>query len=219
MRTLARIPIPRLPVALGAFLVAGVGLTAAAAPAFAAQDPVLTPEQQSTLQAQVDAYQACLEGQGVTLPERPAGGEKPEITDEQRSAMRAARDTCADQRPDRPDLSEEQRATLQAQSEEYRACTSEELSAAGITKPERPAEGSTTGERPARPVLTDEQKAAFEAARTACEDLRPNLGVDGLGPMGRGPGGPGGPGGRGFGGPDGRGGSGSSTAETTSAVI
>ena len=193
---------PRTLAIAGLSLVAGLGVMATAAPAFAAQDPILTEEQQRTLQAQVDAYEACLEGQGVTLPEKPADATLPEITDEQREAMHAAREACAEQRPDRPELSEEQQATLQAQREEHRACMEEQLSAAGITKPEKPAEGSTgqsgqTGERPQRPQLTDEQKAAVQAAHDACEDSEPNLGVEGIGPMGRGgPGGHGGPGGR-----------------------
>ncbi len=193
---------PRSLAVAGVALVAGLGVTAVAVPALAAQDPVLTPDQQSTLQTQVDAYQACLTEQGVTLPEKSADGTKPELTDEQKAAMKAARDACESQRPSRPTLTDEQQAQLKAQHDEYRACMDTQLSAAGITKPEKPAEGTQptqdqTGQRPARPQLTDEQKAAFEAARTACADLQPNLGVDGLGPMG----GPGGHGPGGFAGP------------------
>jgi hypothetical protein len=195
----------------GVALVAGLGVTALAVPALAAQDPVLTPDQQSTLQTQFDAHKACLEQQGVTLPTKPADGTKPELTDEQKAAMKAAHDACESSEPTRPTLTDEQQATLKAQSNEYRSCMDEQLSAAGITKPEKPADGTQaappadgqTGQRPARPQLTDEQKAAFDAARTACADLQPNLGVDGLGPMG-GPGGPGGHGPGGFGGPGGR---------------
>lgn len=220
---------PRSLAVAGVALVAGLGVAALAVPALAAQDPVLAPDQQSTLQAQVDAYQACLTEQGVTLPEKPADGTRPELTDEQRTAMEAAREACESQRPSRPELTDEQQAELKAQHDEHRACMSEQLSAAGITKPEKPAEGTQpsqdpNGQRPARPQLTDEQKAAFEAARTACADLQPNLGVDGLGPMG-GPGGHGhgmgGPGGRmGPGGPGSSSGSGSSGSSqaTTSAV-
>lgn len=199
---------PRTLAVAGAALVAGLGVGASAMPAFAAQDPVLTEEQASRLQSQVDAYEACLEQQGVTLPEKPADGSRPELTDEQRSAMRAAREACESSRPTRPELSEEQQAELQAQVQEHRECMEAQLSAAGITKPEKPAEGTqpTEGQRPPRPQLTDEQKAAFAAARTACEDVEPNLGVEGIGPMGgRGHGGPGGPGGHGGpGGPGGR---------------
>lgn len=214
---------PRTMLVAGAALVAGLGVGAAVVPAMAAQDPVLTPEQQTTLQSQVDGFKSCLQQQGVTLPEKPADGSRPQLTDEQKTAMRAAGEACAAQRPGRPELSTEQQATLQAQVQEYRTCMETELSAAGITRPEKPAEGtqaapSQDGTRPERPQLTDEQKAAFEAARTACEDVRPNLGVEGIGPMGgRGPGGPGGMGGNG-GRPGGPSGSGSSTQGTTTAV-
>ena len=103
---------PRSLAVAGVALAAGLGVGAVALPAFAAQDPVLTEDQQSTLQAQIDAYQSCLESQGVTLPEKPADGTRPEITDEQRDAMRAAREACQDQRPERPQLTDEQRAEL-----------------------------------------------------------------------------------------------------------
>lgn len=193
---------PRTLLVAGTALVAGLAVGAAIVPAVAAQDPVLTPEQQATLRQQVDAYKACLQEQGVTLPEKPADGSRPELTDEERAALRAAlraaHEACASVRPSRPELSEEQRATLRTQVEQHRECLRGQLRASGVTlpeKPERPADGS----RPPRPQLTDEQRAAIEAARAACEDLRPNLGVEGLGPFGgRGPG-------RGFGGPGGPG--------------
>ena len=194
---------PRSLAVAGLALAAGLGVVATAAPAFAAQDPILTEEQQSTLQAQVDAYKACLEQQGVTLPEKSADGTKPELTEEQRQAMRAAHEACEDQEPQRPELSDAQQTALKAQQDEYRACMDEQLSAAGITRPEKPAAGaqpsgdqaqgpSSQGQRPERPQPSDEQKAAMEAARDACADLEPNLGVDGIGPMGGGHGGPGG---------------------------
>lgn len=213
---------PRTLAVAGVALVTGIGVGAAVVPAMAAQDPVLTPDQQSTLQTQVDAYRTCLESNGVTLPEKSADGTRPDLTDAQREAMRTAREACEDQRPQRPELSDEQRAALQSQMEEHRACMDEQLSAAGITKPEKPADGSgqsgQPGQRPARPELTDEQKAAFESARTACADLEPNLGVDGLGRMGHG--GPGGVGGPGRGGPGGqRGQDGSGSNPTTSAAV
>ncbi|MFA5884342.1 MAG: hypothetical protein WDA60_10865, partial [Acidimicrobiia bacterium] len=204
---------PRTVMVAGVALVAGLGVGAAVVPALAAQEPVLSQEQQSQLQSQVDAYKACLEQQGVTLPEKPADGSKPELTDEQKAAMKAAHDACESQRPSRPELTDEQKATLQAQVQEHRSCMETQLGAAGITMPQKPVDGTQTappadGQRPQRPQLTDEQKAAFEAARTACADVAPNLGVEGIGPMGHGHGGPGGmggPGGR-FGGPGGRGG-------------
>jgi hypothetical protein len=184
----------------GTTLVAGLAVVAGVVPALAAQEPVLTDEQQESLQSEIDAYRACIRQQGVTLPDKPADGSRPELSDEQRAALRAAHEACADQRPSRPELSDEQRAQLQAQAAEHRECMEAELSAAGITRPERPTPGErpADGQRPARPELTDEQKAAFQAAHAACEDLRPNLGVEGLPMFGhghRGPGGPGGPGG------------------------
>ena len=177
----------------GAALVVGLGVGAAVVPALAAQDPVLTPEQQSTLQQQRDAFHACLEQQGVTLPGKPADGSRPELSDEQKAALRAAFDACESQRPSKPALSDEQKAQLRSQFEQYRAC----LEAQGLTRPERPAP-SADGTPPQRPQISDEQRAQIEAARTACADLAPNLGV-GDGPFG-GPGRPGGFG-HGFGGP------------------
>jgi cell division protein FtsN len=203
---------PRTLVVSGAALVVGLGVGAAVVPALAAQDPVLTPDQQSTLQQQSDAYKACLEQQGVAFPAKPADGSRPALSDEQRAALRAAHEACEGQRPSRPELSDEQQAQLQAQMEQYRAC----LEAQGVTRPERPAPNAD-GTRPERPQISDEQKAQTEAARTACVDVAPNLGVTGIGPFGgRGPGGPGGPG-HGFGGRGGPMGQapGGSTGQTT----
>jgi hypothetical protein len=208
---------PRTFAIASAALVAGLLVGAAVVPAVAAQDPVLTPEQQSTLQSQIDAHKACLQQQGVTLPEKSADGSRPELTDDERQAIRAALEACASTRPTKPELSDEQRAQLQAQMDEHRECIAAELSAAGISLPEKPAPGteSADGRRLHRPALTDEQKAAFEAARSACEDLRPNLGVEGIGPFGHGfgPRGHHGPGR--FGGP---GGASTATQATTTAV-
>lgn len=188
---------PRTLLVSGAALVVGLGVGAAVVPALAAQDPVLTPDQQSTLSQQSDAYKACLEQQGVTRPEKPADGTRPEISDGQRAAMRAAHEACASVRPTRPVLSEEQQATLKAQMEEFKSC----LNAQGVTLPERPAAGTPPqdGTRPARPEISDEQRAQMKAAAEACADVAPNLGggpgVGGPG-FGHGPGGPGrGPGG------------------------
>ena len=189
---------PRTLILSGALVASALGI--GAAPALAAPSPVLTPDQIATFETQQAAHRACLEGQGVTLPERPTDptAPRPALTDEQQAAMRAAREACADSRPDRPELTAEQQATLAAQVAEHRVCMQEHLAASGITRPEpgtRPADGTA---RPQRPQLTDTQKAAFDAARTACSDLEPNLGVD-LPHGGRG--GPGGPGGHRPGGP------------------
>ena len=184
---------PRTLLVSGAALVVGLGVGAAVVPALAAQDPVLTPDQQSTLQQQSDAFKACLEQRGVTLPAKPADGSRPQLSDEQKAALRAAHEACESSRPTRPELSDEQKAKLQSQMEQYRAC----LEAQGLTRPERPAP-SADGTPPPRPQITDEQKAQMEAARTACADVAPNLGVAGVGPFG----GPGGAG-HGFGGPGG----------------
>jgi hypothetical protein len=189
---------PRTLLVSGAALVVGLGVGAAVVPALAAQDPVLTPDQQSTLQQQSDAFKACLEQQGVTLPAKPADGTRPQLSDEQKQAMRAAFEACSSLRPARPQLSDEQKAQLQAQMQQYRAC----LETQGLTLPERPAP-SADGTPPPRPQIgerriSDEQRAQIEAARTACADLQPNLGGTGIGPFG---GGPGGPGGFGHGGP------------------
>src|SRR5262249_27277424 len=159
------------------------------------QAPVRSAEQEPTLQQQRDAFKACLEQQGVSLPAKPTDGSRPAPSDEEKAAMRAALEACASQRPTRPALSDEQKAQLQSQFQQYRAC----LEAQGLTMPERPAP-STDGTPPPRPQITDEMKAKIEAARAACADVAPNLGV-GDGALG-GPGRPGDFGPR-FGGPGG----------------
>jgi hypothetical protein len=102
-----------------------------------------------------DEQRACIEGQGVDLPDPPAEGEEPaertRPTEEQRAAFKAAAEACGIELPARrhhrgPRLTEEQRACLQEQ---------------GVEKPAK----DENGER-VRP--TDEQRAAFEAAAEAC---------------------------------------------------
>ena len=91
---------PRTLLVSGAALVVGLGVGAAVVPALAAQDPVLTPDQQSTLQQQSDAYKACLEQQGVTLPAKPTDGTRPELSDEQKAALRAGVEACREPAPE-----------------------------------------------------------------------------------------------------------------------
>ena len=129
----------------------------------------------------------------MTLPEKSADGTRPEITDEQKTAMPAAREACDSLRPTRPELSEEQQATLKAQMEEFKRVPGTRC-AAGVTMPERPAAGTPpqdgTGQRPARPQITEEQKAAMKAARTRAPTSHRTLGRRAGGPGGHGPGGP-----------------------------
>jgi len=101
-----------------------------------------------------DEQRACIEGQGVDLPDPPAEGEEPaertRPTEEQREAFKAAAEACGIELPARrhhgPKLTDEQRACLQEQ---------------GVEKPAK----DENGER-VRP--TEEQRAAFEAAAEAC---------------------------------------------------
>ena len=44
--------------------------------------------------ALTDAQRQCLAEQGVTLPTRPADGTRPQLTEEQRAALRAAAEAC-----------------------------------------------------------------------------------------------------------------------------
>jgi hypothetical protein len=102
--------------------------------------------------ALTDAQRQCLSDQGVTLPARPADGSRPELTPEQRHALRQARVACglpAMGRPGRgqgPPLTDAQRQCLSDQ---------------GVTLPARPADGS-------RPELTPEQRDALRQAAEAC---------------------------------------------------
>ena len=44
--------------------------------------------------ALTDAQKQCLADQGVTRPEKPADGSRPQLTQEQRDALRQAREAC-----------------------------------------------------------------------------------------------------------------------------
>ena len=99
-----------------------------------------------------DEQRACIEGQGVDLPDPPAEGEEPaehvRPTEEQRAAFKAAAEACGIELPRHrgPKLTDEQKACLEQQ---------------GVQKPAK----DESGER-VRP--TEEQRAAFEAAAEAC---------------------------------------------------
>jgi predicted DNA binding protein len=113
---------------------------------------------------EIAAARACLEENGVELP---ADGERPdrdEITDEQREAFQAAREACADVLPERgPRGHHGPRPDLDSEEfQAFRACLEEN----GV---EAPADG----ERPDRDEITDEQREAFQAAREACAEELP----------------------------------------------
>jgi hypothetical protein len=103
--------------------------------------------------ALTDAQRQCLSEQGVTLPTRPADGTRPpQLTEEQRAALRAAAATCGLPTPPPG------RGPRPALTDAQRQCLSEQ----GVTLPIRPADGT----RP--PQLTEEQRAALRAAAEAC---------------------------------------------------
>jgi hypothetical protein len=103
-----------------------------------------------TARALTEAQRQCLAGQGVTRPARPADGSRPELTQEQRDALRRAAEACGlpmgPRRGLRPPLTDAQRQCLAEQ---------------GVTLPARPVDGS-------RPDLTGEQRAALRRAAAAC---------------------------------------------------
>ena len=102
--------------------------------------------------ALTDAQRQCLSDQGVTLPARPADGSRPELTQEQRDALRQARIACG-----LPTLGHPGLGLRPALTDAQRQCLSDQ----GVTLPARPADGS-------RPELTQEQRDALHAAAEAC---------------------------------------------------
>lgn len=112
--------------------------------------------------APIDELRACMEDQGVTLPERGAGrawgGDADPLSEDERDALRAAAEECGLPAPGafgRPPGvhargSEEDRA---ARHEAMAQCVEEQ----GSTLPARPDEPGD-----ARPELSDEQRAALE---------------------------------------------------------
>jgi hypothetical protein len=97
-----------------------------------------------------DAQKQCLADQGVTVPEKPADGSRPQLSQEQRDARKAAAQACGlparGPRGGRPALTDAQKQCLADQ---------------GVTVPEKPADGS-------RPQRSQEQKDAMKAAAQAC---------------------------------------------------
>ena len=217
-------------------VVLALGLAATVVSAQAGGDDADSADEGVVDEETFGAYRDCLAENGI---EAPADGERPnrdEITDEQREAFQAAREACADvhpfaeqiaaareclaengvelpedgERPNRDEITDEQRETFEAARE---ACAdvlperrghhgprpdfdSEEFEAFRECLAENGVELPEDGERPNRDEITDEQRETFQAAREACADVLP----DGAG-FGHGPGGHGGP--RGFGGPPG----------------
>ena len=100
--------------------------------------------------ALTDAQRQCLAEQGVAAPARPADGSRPQLTQEQRDALRRAAEVCGlavgPRRGLRPALTDAQRQCLVEQ---------------GVTVPTRPADGL-------RPELSAEQRAALRRAAEAC---------------------------------------------------
>ncbi len=103
--------------------------------------------------ALTDAQKKCLADQGVTRPEKPADGSRPQLTQEQRDALRQAREAC-----DLPVMAGPGRHPHPALTDAQKKCLADQ----GVTRPEKPADGS-------RPQLTQEQRDALRQAREACD--------------------------------------------------
>jgi hypothetical protein len=103
--------------------------------------------------ALTDAQRQCLADRGVTRPEKPADGSRPQLTQEQRDALRQAREAC-----DLPVMAGPGRHPHPALTDAQRQCLADQ----GVTRPEKPADGS-------RPQLTQEQRDALRQAREACD--------------------------------------------------
>jgi hypothetical protein len=97
-----------------------------------------------------DAQRQCLAEQGVTLPARAVGGARPELSQEQRDALRQAAAACG--LPAGP-----RRGLRVGLTDAQRQCLAEQ----GVTLPGRAADGT-------RPALTQEPRAAFRQAAAAC---------------------------------------------------
>ncbi len=134
--------------ALAALPAVGLGAFAAAETGSGEASPQAAPASHQELS---DTLEQCLAGKGVTLPARPANGERPTpLTSDQRAAFHAAAEACGITFPARGP-----RFQL---SDTLKQC----LAGKGVTLPARPA----NGERPT--PLTSDQRAAFHAAAEAC---------------------------------------------------
>ena len=148
-------PAPRKARRFGAVAVAlvmGAGLIGVLAPSALAQDDSTdnnngSANEQPHHPRLTDAQRACLTEHGATLPQRGDNGERPELTDAQKTALRAAAQACGiELGHPHPQLTDAQRTCLQEH---------------GVQKPQPDENGSR--QRP-----TDEQRAAFRAAAKAC---------------------------------------------------
>jgi hypothetical protein len=99
-----------------------------------------------------DAQKQCLADQGVTLPVKPADGSRPELTQEQRDALRQAREKCG-----LPTMLRRGHGPGGALTDAQKQCLADQ----GVTLPVKPADGS-------RPELTQEQRDAMREAAAAC---------------------------------------------------
>ncbi len=99
-----------------------------------------------------DAQKQCLADEGVTLPVKPADGSRPQLSQEQRDALRQAREACG--LPPRTVRGHGPHPSL---SDAQKQCLADE----GVTLPVKPADGS-------RPQLSQEQRDALRQAREAC---------------------------------------------------
>src|SRR5262249_20414278 len=133
-------------VALAALPALGLGAIAAAETSSDASESVPSTPVRARLELS-DAQKQCLADHGVSKPAPSSTGERPQLTPEQRDALRSALQACGVEFPRlRPQLSDAQKQCLADH---------------GVSKPAP----SSTGERP---QLTPEQRDALRSAFQAC---------------------------------------------------
>jgi len=103
-----------------------------------------------------DAQRQCLSEQGVSLPTRDSGDDKPALTPEQRDARRQAAETCG--LAPRPP-----RIALRQLTDAQRQCLADH----GVTLPSRIADGARP-EMGVRPEITDQERDARRQAAVDC---------------------------------------------------